>query len=313
MAGTTAQILTGSTSGATLTRDVLLEVKEAFDRQNKFMDKIEVKTIESGHGAQFIIGGKDTYSLAKTQGRSGASTAIGADIDVNDVKLDQRLINITDTVYDARRIDGKEEKMAEYDVRAPITNMIGSVLAQKMDITIVAQLGLACEATGIAGNPNAPAVVVNAVIASGSDAKTRGNAMAEAIFKATASLRKVDNYNELYVAVDPDQYADLVQSDRAVSVDYTSGNGGIDTGKVLKVGGAMIFETNHLSFATNIEGIKGIVFSKEAVGMVKLQDVATEVNYDFNKFATLMSGRYAIGCGILRPECAVGIASSVQS
>ena len=63
------QILTGATSGATLTRDVLLEVKEAFDRQNKFMDKIDVKTIESGHGAQFIIGGKDSYALAKTHGR----------------------------------------------------------------------------------------------------------------------------------------------------------------------------------------------------------------------------------------------------
>lgn len=307
------KILTGATSGATLTRDVLLEVKEAFDRQNKFMDKIDVKTIESGHGAQFIIGGKDSYALAKTQGRSGATTATGTDISVNDVKIDQRLINIDDLVYDARRIDGKEEKMAEYDVRAPITNMIGSVLAQAIDAKIVAKLGLACEATGIASNPNAPAVVVNAVISSGTTAKDRGNAMAEAVFKATAALRKVDNYNEAWLAVDPDQYADLVQSDRAVSVDYTSGNGGYDTGKVLKVGGAMVFETNHLSFATNIEGIKGIVFTKEAVGLVKLQDVTTEVNYDFNKFATLMSGRYAIGCGVLRPECCVAIASSVQS
>lgn len=313
MAGTTAQILTGATSGATLTRDVLLEVKEAFDRQNKFMDKIEVKTIESGHGAQFIIGGKDTYALAKTQGRSGASTAIGADIDVNDVKMDQRLINIDDLVYDARRIDGKEEKMAEYDVRSPITNMIGSVLAQKIDSLIVTKLGLACEATGVAGNPNAPAVIVNATIASGSTAKDRGNALAEAVFKATAALRKVDNFNEPWLAIEPDQYADLVQSDRAVSVDYTSGNGGFDSGKVLKVGGAMVFETNHLSFASNIEGIKGIVFTKEAVGLVKLQDITTEVNYDFNKFATLMSGRYAIGCGVLRPECCIAIASTVQS
>lgn len=307
------QILTGSTSGATLTRDVLLEVKEAFDRQNKFMDKIEVKTIESGHGAQFIIGGKDTYALAKTQGRSGATTATGTDISVNDVKLDQRLINIDDLVYDARRIDGKEEKMAEYDVRSPITNMIGSVLAQKIDSLIVTKLGLACEATGVAGNPNAPAVIVNATIASGSTAKDRGNALAEAVFKATAALRKVDNFNEPWLAIEPDQYADLVQSDRAVSVDYTSGNGGFDSGKVLKVGGAMVFETNHLSFASNIEGIKGIVFTKEAVGLVKLQDITTEVNYDFNKFATLMSGRYAIGCGVLRPECCIAIASTVQS
>lgn len=313
MANNAAAILTGSTSGSTLTRDVFLEVKEAFDRVNIFLPLIEVKTISEGHGAQFIIGGKDSSTLAKTMGRSGATTELGNDISVNPVKLDQRLINIDDLVYDARRIDGKEEKMLAFDVRGPITNMIGTVLSQNIDLKIVAKLGLAAEGTGLADNPNAGAVVVNAVIASGTSAKAKGDALAESIFEAVAELKANDNYNEPVVAVGPKEYAYLVQSGNGVNADYTSGNGGFDKGTIMMVGGAKVVQTNHLSAATNIEGLKALVFTKEAVGLVKLQDLTTEVNYDFNKFATLMTGRFAIGVGILRPECAIAISSSVQS
>ncbi len=249
-------------------------------------------------------------------GRSGATTELGNDISVNPVKLDQRLINIDDLVYDARRIDGKEEKMLAFDVRGPITNMIGTVLSQNIDLKIVAKLGLAAEGTGLADNPNAGAVVVNAVIASGTSAKAKGDALAESIFEAVAELKANDNYNEPVVAVGPKEYAYLVQSGNGVNADYNSAsgeNGSFGKGTIMMVGGAKVVQTNHLSAATNIEGLKALVFTKEAVGLVKLQDVTTEVNYDFNKFATLMSGRYAIGCGVLRPEGCVAIASSVQS
>ena len=313
MAGSAATILTGATSGATLSRDVFLEVKEAFDRVNVFLPLIETKTIQSGHGAQFIIGGKDSTAIAKTQGRTGATTATGDTISTNPVKLDQRLINIDDLVYDARLIDGKEEKMFEFDVRGPVTNMIGSVLAQTIDTRIVKQLGLAAEGTGLGSNPNAPAVIVNSVITSGSTASAKGDALAESIFQAVAALKANDVYNDVICAVSPMEYAYLVQSKNGVNADYTNGNGGFDSGSIMMVGGAKIVVTNHLSYASNIEGIKALVFTKEAVGLVKLQDVTTEVNYDFNKFATLMSGRFAVGCGVLRPECCVAIASSAQA
>lgn len=306
-------ILTGSTTAGSLTQEVYMEVKEAFDRVNIFLPLIESKSIDSGSSAQFVIGGKDNQSMALTQGRAGADTATGVDISVNAINMDERIITIDNLIYDARRIDGKEEKMAHYDVRGPVTSMIGTVLGQKIDYTIIAKLGLAAEATGLSGNPNAAAVVVNAAITGGATAQAKGDALAESIFSAVASLKENDVYGEPCVAVSPRNYSYLVQSGNGVNADYTSGNGGQDTGTIMMVGGAKVYQTNHLAAATNIEGLAGFVFTSEAVGVVNLLGLQTETNYDFNKFATLISGRYALGCGVLRPECVVAIASSVQS
>lgn len=306
------QILTGATSTNTLSRDVFLEIKESFDRTNIFLPLIYTQYLSSGHAGQFVIGGKDDQSLALTQGRTGADTAVGTDISVNPVKMDERLIPLDDVIYDARRIDEAEEKVAQYEVRAPITNMIGSVLAQKIDYTIVSKLGEAAEATGLAGNPDAPSVIVNTDITGGANAKAKGNALGESIMEAVAQLKKVDNMEEKMVAVDPISAAYLAQSD-FINKDYTANNGGMDTGVIGMVGGAKVYETNHLDAATNIENLQAFVFTREAVGYAILQDVKTEVNYDFNKFATLISGRYKTGCGVLRPECVVAIASGAQS
>jgi len=306
------QILTGATSTNTLSRDVFLEIKESFDRTNIFLPLIYTQYLSSGHAGQFVIGGKDDQSLALTQGRTGTDTAVGTDISVNPVKMDERLIPLDDVIYDARRIDEAEEKVAQYEVRAPITNMIGSVLAQKIDYTIVAKLGEAAEATGLAGNPDAPSVIVNTAITGGADAKAKGNALGESIMEAVAQLKTVDNMEEKMVAVSPLSAAYLAQSD-FINKDYTSNNGGMDTGVIGMVGGAKVYETNHLGAATNIENLQAFVFTREAVGYAILQDVKTEANYDFNKFATLISGRYKTGCGVLRPECVVAIASGAQS
>jgi len=48
---------------------------------------------------------------------------------------------------------------------------------------------------------------------------------------------------------------------------------------------------------------------KEAVGTVKLLDLAMESEYDIRRQGTLMVAKYAMGHGILRPECAIELAT----
>jgi hypothetical protein len=43
------------------------------------------------------------------------------------------------------------------------------------------------------------------------------------------------------------------------------------------------------------------------VGTVKLMDLGVEMAYDIRRQGTLIVGKYAMGHGILRPECAVEI------
>jgi len=51
--------------------------------------------------------------------------------------------------------------------------------------------------------------------------------------------------------------------------------------------------------------VMGLVFHKSAVGTVKLQDLATESEYQIQRQGTLMVAKYAMGHGGLRPECGV--------
>ena len=49
----------------------------------------------------------------------------------------------------------------------------------------------------------------------------------------------------------------------------------------------------------------GIVGHSAAVGTVKLLDLATESEYQIERQGTLFVAKYAMGHGILRPECAI--------
>ena len=60
--------------------------------------------------------------------------------------------------------------------------------------------------------------------------------------------------------------------------------------------------------ALNNSGEHGIlVGTKEAIGTVKLLDLATESEYQIERQGTLFVAKYAMGHGVLRPECAVKI------
>ena len=59
----------------------------------------------------------------------------------------------------------------------------------------------------------------------------------------------------------------------------------------------------------------GLVFHKSAVGTVKLQDMTTEISgadYGMMYQSTLLLAKYALGHGILRPECAATIKLSAS-
>jgi len=55
-------------------------------------------------------------------------------------------------------------------------------------------------------------------------------------------------------------------------------------------------------------GAKGFLAgTKEAIGTVKLLDLATESEYQIQRQGTLFVAKYAMGHGVLRPECSVKV------
>lgn len=282
-----------------LFKELYVETLEAYTRSNIGEGLISVMSIPSGKAGEFIVG---EYA----DGTDHTTHVSGSQISVTDQAFDKRLINIDDLEYVAKRIDSFEEMMAHYPSRTVVTNYMGETMAKFVDRKIFTTVEGAATATGLVSNPVA-SNVVNAAIASGATSAAKGNAIAESIIEAQAALEVVDNMNPAVCVLDPINYSYLLQSDRMVSKDFTDGNGGLDTGKVGMVGGVAIYKSNNLPTTANLEGL---VFTKEAAGMLKLQDLKSEVNYQPDFFADLLSVRLGVGYGTLRPECAVTIKSA---
>ena len=320
-----ATVLTGATSASDLSRDVYIETLEAFNRTVVGLNLVRKQTIQSGKAGQFIIGGKtseDYIGTAYPQATGSDTYARGSQVDVAEAEMDERTILIARPTYVAKRIDQFEERVAHYDVRSIITNQMGEILANKVDRQVFDTITAAALKIDITGNTVSTALVHNpdapviAAITYTGTAKAKGDLLAEAIFEAAAGLISNDVMETPVCVLNPIDYANLVQSDRAVNADYTNGNGGIDSGTVMEVAGVRIMRSNNLKgnnggVAGTSEKLLGLVFTSEAAGVLELIGMTTnqEKQIDFLD-ATLMTAYYANGMGVLRPECAVAIVSA---
>ena len=137
----------------------------------------------------------------------------------------------------------------------------------------------------------------------------------------------------------PTEYYKLVNENKdAINRDYNpEGNGSVAAGNIMSVAGIRILKSNHIpqsdeSSATNVHNSSlinndvfegsgvgygsfnfsnmiGIGFQTEAVGTVKLLDLAMESEYYMERLGTLLLAKYAMGHGILRNECCYSFSS----
>ena len=113
------------------------------------------------------------------------------------------------------------------------------------------------------------------------------------------------------------------------------GVGNIATGTIAQVAGINLVKSNHLAsiavaeasqdqdddgvnnapfgagngtgYNADLSAVKILAGTKEAIGTVKLLDLATESDYQIERQGTLFVAKYAMGHGVLRPECAVEV------
>lgn len=295
--------LQGTDSTDTLARDIQLDVLEAFNRKLVFTPLLWTKTIKGGTGGQFIVEGKEDA----TDGDIATYTR-GARVDVTNGTQDEIIINLDRPQYVARRIDKWEEAVSNYDVVAMNVRQIGANLGSFVDRKAAAAVEAASLGTGLVGNGDNDVVVNVDIIDTNLSAKERGDALADAIYEAIASIRENDDYEDVYAVMSPYNYSLLVRSERAVNIDYTSGNGGFDTGTVKTVGGAVISQSNNMPSTADLECL---VFTVKAAGIVKLFDVTTKIA-EQQEFldAKLITAYFSNGMGALRPSSAVSIKSA---
>lgn len=278
------------------------EVLTAFAETNVAMSRHQVRTISSGKSAQFPATWKGTAATHTPGAELTGSTVLG----------NERVITINDLLVADRFIADIDEAMNHWDYRAPISRDIGMALSRTFDENVLINIGLAARAAATVTGGNGGTAITSAT--SGTDA----DALIAAAFDAAQAFDEKDvPEHDRYFAVSPALYYLLVNSSsKLINRDYgNDGNGSIAGGFVMRVAGMEIVKSNNLPNSNIVTGdylgdfstTTALAWQKAAVGTVKLIDLSMQLEYSVRHQGTLLVGRYAVGHGILRPECAVEI------
>jgi hypothetical protein len=279
------------------------EVLTAFARNNIFNEQLHsVRTITSGKSAQFPVTGAATAAY-----HTPGTPLVGA----NQILANEKIISIDDLLISQAFVSNLDELKNHYDVRATYADELGKALAKKYDENVAKVIANASRASTTLTGGNGG---ITATLASGNttSAAVSGDELAGAIYDIAQTMDERDiPPTDRFCVLPPAEYYKLAESaTRTVDVDFNpGGNGSFASGRVQQIAGIPVMMSNNVpqsNVGSNPSGANntysgddsktlGLVFHKSAVGTVKLMDM------------TLMVAKYALGHGILRPECAATI------
>ena len=278
------------------------EVLTAFAENTVSLDKHIVRTIQHGKSAQFPATWKAEAFYHKP----------GDEVFGQQIKHGERVITINDLLISPVFVANIDEAMNHYDVRSIYTKECGAALARHFDRNVLKQGILAAreEKGTIDTGPGGKTIAV----ALKDDMKP----FIAAVFEAAQTLDKKDvPSSDRYLFVKPEHYYKLIQDTIALNRDW-GGSGSYSDGKIVRIAGIQIVETNNLpnadltkeskeldSYKKDFSKTLGLIMHKTGVGTVKLLELATESDYLVQFQGTLTVAKMAIGHGILRPEACI--------
>jgi len=298
------------------------EVMEVFETSTIMAGRHRVINITEGQSASFPHTGRAEadYHLVGDELQGGVFKNAPTKIIVDDELLSN---------YFTSKID---EKMLDFNIREPITKAMGVALAKRFDSNVL-QVGIlsARSANVVDGLPGGTVVDV-------AGCKTDAKKLAAGIYAVREALdNKGISADAMFVYVTPGSYYALVQNLDAINTQW-GGMGSYANGTIVKIAGIEIvmvpgntFPNKNLATdaaitAAAIPGMKpsnvlakyrgdfsktvALVMERDAVGTVKLFDVAYSVDWIPLKRLELHVASYVIGHGKLRPECAAEITDS---
>jgi len=321
------------------------EILQTFEESNVFKALHTIRTIESGKSAQFPVTGIATANYhtpgENIAEQGGSNSKYLSDIKKTEkiINIDKMLIastflaNIDDVKnhYDIRSVYANELGKA-LAVRFD-TALAKVFIAAARESANLSQVGKAGGQLDVANNdfsaPDTPGTV----------AAITGADLVAAFFSAAQKLDENDVPSDgRFCVLRPQEYYKLVTgADSSNSFNLLSavnsdigGQGSIAQGTVPQIAGISIYKSNHIP-STDLSGTSsgdgdsandvfggngvgyngdfrnslGIVSPSAAVGTVKLLDLATESEYQIERQGTLFVAKYAMGHGVLRPECAI--------
>lgn len=310
------------------------EVLTTFEEFNVMKSLHTVRTISSGKSAQFPVTGIATAKY-HTVGEDILESSSGY---TSQIKHAEKIINIDDVLLASTFIANIDEMKNHYDVRSIYAKELGKALAKRFDIATMKTLAAAAgQGATISGTGKAG---ISITAADGDDAGTVAfDTAGDIIGTITTMAQKLDE-NDVpsdgrFIILKPESYYKLLGSNsQAINKDFTTNNGDLNSGRVAEIAGISIYKSNHLNdiavadasqdqdddnarnevhasggdgYNANLSTLKALGGHTSAIGTVKLMDLTTESEYIMTKQGTALVAKYAMGHGVLRPECAVKI------
>lgn len=317
------------------------EVLTTFQNETHMLDKHVVRTISSGRSAQFPVTGVATAKYHTP----GDNIATGSSGYTTNFSHAEKVIGIDGLCLSSVFVSNIEEAMNHYDVRSVYSTECGRALANHFDKCVTNTVIAAARTgdpniTGLTGSGGL-SLRGGQAFTGATTAATATQVLAFAQTAATAFDRKDVPSADRYLMVRPDMYYSLVNAgltlgNNLINRDYNDNNGSMAKGVVYEIMGMKIVKSNHLpstnltsdallasnqvatendvfgnpgaspvGYGADFSSTVAVAFHKGSVGTVKLLDLATESEYQIERQGTLMVCKYAMGHGILRPECAI--------
>lgn len=309
------------------------EILTTFEEANVMKDLHTVRTISSGKSAQFPITGIATAKY-HTVGEDILEETTGGGYTSN-IKHAERTINIDDVLLAATFIANIDEMKNHYDVRSIYAKELGKALAKRFDLATMKTLFAAASGTSPIGGTGGTTLDVSAGDVAGV------STAANIISTVTTIAQKLDENDvpsdDRFALLTPESYYKLMAADSAaINRDFNGGSGNLASGPIPTIAGVQIIKTNHLAdlialgddsagvtddqnsnndvhdtagvgYDGNYTGLQMLAGHKSAIGTVKLMDLTTESEYVMTKQGTALVAKYAMGHGVLRPECAIKV------
>jgi len=297
------------------------EVLDAFERNCVFKGKTRERNIRGGKSVAFPITGKLLASYHQP-----GTVITGNGNDPSD--LNERIINLDALMVADVAILEVDELMSYFDVRQIYTTELGRALAVEYDKRVARMIFAAASnsteplnKSSNSGRTGQGITLGTDYTASGATRQAKGDALVNAIFDARVGFESKDvSITDMCAVFGPEDYYLITQSSRAINADF-GGSGTIADGRTLQVAGIPILMSNHVTqanyslvagdhnadYAQNLSKCKGLIFNKEAVGVVSLlspQLQMTGEEFRVQHQADLMVARQALGMGVLRAESA---------
>ena len=333
----------GSDNDALFLKKFSGEILQAFEESNIFKPLHTIRTIENGKSAQFPVTGiaSASYHTPGENIADGGNSYL-SDIKKTEkiITIDKMLVastflaNIDDVKnhYDIRSVYSNELGKA-LAVRFD-TAMAKVFIAAARSGANLTQVGKGGSILDVSAN-----TFVNFGDANADVTDPSGAELVAALFSAAQRMDEHDVPSDgRFCILRPQEYYKLVTgADDSNGFSLTSainkdigGAGSLAAGNVPQIAGISIFKSNHIpstdlsavssgdgeanndvfggngiGYNGNFTNTKGIVSHSAAVGTVKLLDLATESEYQIERQGTLFVAKYAMGHGVLRPECAI--------